>query len=529
MIVPTLFLAILLLLLLAAVYLLLRCWQIWRTAREEPMSAVTRQHFEIFQSGEFNEAAVETVKRRFHVLFERGGELAVEASIRPGTHFIYQMRALAEIGTDAAGRILERQLQRRLSDDQLEQAWYWIDVAACLRFLNRQESLPVLLRCSEAARESPLGHYFAAETLCILGFAGYLRQPDTPLGQSALRLLQRAIEGLRHGLQPSLIVEARVGEMLETIWDHRPSGAAALHVRILIETLRFLRRAPHWKALIGEEMAEAEAFDWQFSRVAALEGAFRDYLKDASPQLLSRVASVQGAEQADILKALAELRIDAGAVLLPLLKRTTGTPRGLVIDVLRWSRDPAVGLALRDIARNQVAMDKRARSKPAADFPRKPSVDPAIAYVNVLRCLRGHPCVETEKVLMLACQDWDPTIRLAALSSLGWWEPLLREDVRACLATCRRDPSPEVRQTARAALARLGERGSLHWFRHALLADDPSQVAQATHLIADESLTMLWPDLDRLLDSNHPDVVLHAREAVERMSEEMEQSQSWTM
>jgi hypothetical protein len=528
MIVPTLFLTILVLLLVAAVYLLLRCWQIWRAAHQEPMSAVTRQHFEIFQSGEFNEAAVEMVKRRYRLLFERGGEVAVEATIHPGTHFIYQVRALAEIGTDAAGRILERQLQRRLSDDQLEQAWYWIDVAACLRFLNRQESLPNLLRCSETARESPLGHYFAAETMCILGFSGYLRQPDTPLGQSALRLLHRAVEGLRHGLQPNLIIEARLGDAIETIWDHRPDGPAPLHVRIFIEALRFLRRAPHWKTLLGDEMAEGEVFDWQFSRVASLEGAFREYLREAPAQLLAHVAAAQGAEQRDILLALAELRIDASAELLPMLKRTTGPTRAQIVEVLRWSRNPAVGLTLRDFVRSHVPIEKRARSKPAADFPRKPSVDPALAYAHILRCLRGHACVETEKLLLLACQDWDPTIRMAALGSLGWWEPLLREEVRACLSKCRRDPSPEVRQTARAALARLGERGSLHWFRHALFADDPGQVAQATYVIAEESLTMLWPDLDRLLDSDHPDIALHAREAVERMAEEMEQSRSWT-
>src|SRR5437016_976333 len=155
-------------LVLFAVFLLGRCWQRWQSAHEQ-LSDVSRQHLEIFQSGEFNHAAVEVVKRRFHLLFERGGERAVEANLKPGPHFIYQVRALAEIGTDAAGRILERQLGRRLSDDQLEQAWYWIDLAASLRVLNRQESLPHLLRCSEAARESPLGHYFAAETVCILG------------------------------------------------------------------------------------------------------------------------------------------------------------------------------------------------------------------------------------------------------------------------------------------------------------------------------------------------------------------------
>src|SRR4051794_10843431 len=87
--------------LLAAFFLLGRCWQRWRSA-EEQLTDVAKQHFEIFQTGEFNEAAVEVVKRRFRVLFERGGEVAVEASLRPGTQFIYQVRALAEIGTDAA-------------------------------------------------------------------------------------------------------------------------------------------------------------------------------------------------------------------------------------------------------------------------------------------------------------------------------------------------------------------------------------------------------------------------------------------
>ena len=76
-------------------------------------------------------------------------------------------------------------------------------------------------------------------------------------------------------------------------------------------------------------------------------------------------------------------------------------------------------------------------------------------------------------------------------------------------------------------LARLGERASLHWFRQALLADDPHQVAEAAHVIANEGLTLLWPELDRLLDAD-ADVALHAREAVERMAEEMEHSRSWT-
>ncbi len=517
-------LATLMPLLMLAVFLLGRCWQRLR-GDEDAMSAVSMQHFEIFQTGEFNEAAVETVKRRFRVLFEHGGELAVEATLRPGPHYIYQVRALAEIGTDAAGRILERQLRRRLSDDQLEQAWYWIDLAASLRLLNRQESLPNLLRCSEAARESPLGHYFAAETMCILGFAGYLRQAETSLGRSALRLVHRAVEGLRFGVQPHLVLEARLGELLETAWDHRPDTVAPLLVRILHEALRLMRRADHLRTLLLEESAEREAFDWQFSRIAALEPAMREYLKDAAPRMRACLATARGDALADLLHALYDLRIDAATELLPILKRSA-EHRPLMIDALRWSRDPAVARWLRDEARTRVAMQKRSRSRLQVESPVQPSIAADIAYVNILRSLRGHASVETEELLMLACQDWDPLMRMAAVSSLGWWEPLKQGEVRDCLAKCKRDPSPEVRQTARAALARLGERGSLHWFRQALLADDPQQVAQAAHFIADEGLTLLWPELDRLLDVDHEDVVLHAHAAVERLAEEMEHART---
>src|SRR4029077_17725183 len=119
--------------------------------------------------------AVESAKLRFRALLERGEVEAIERSLRPGMQYIVHVRALADIGTDDAGRILERQLQRRLTDDQLEQSWYWIDLANGLRSLNREQSLPHLLRCAESAGDIPLGHFFAAETVCFLAFGGYLR------------------------------------------------------------------------------------------------------------------------------------------------------------------------------------------------------------------------------------------------------------------------------------------------------------------------------------------------------------------
>src|SRR5262249_51179228 len=196
-------------------------------------------------------------------LLERGEVAAVEASLRPGMHYVVHVRALTEIGTDEAGRILERQLHRRLTNDQIEQSWYWIDLANGLRNLNREESLPHLLRCADAAGEIPLCHFFAAETVCFLGFAGYLRQPETILGQAALRVLHRALEGLRFGVPPQVITEARLGEVIESLWDHRPDRADPLIVRVVHETLRQLQRAPLARLTLGDEGGEQEAFDWQ--------------------------------------------------------------------------------------------------------------------------------------------------------------------------------------------------------------------------------------------------------------------------
>src|SRR3989442_12063701 len=220
--IAALLLALFLPILLAGAFVLGRHWQRRHLARHD-LSPVTRQHIDLFQGGQLNETVVEEAKARLRTLLERGEVARVEASLRPGMSYVVQVQALAEIGTEEAGRILERQLQRRLSDDLMEQSWYWIDLAHGLRFLHREESLPHLLRCADRAGDIPLGHYFAAETVCFLGFAGYLRQVDRPLGRAALRLLHRALEGLRFGVPPQMVTEGRLGEIIENLWDQRPA------------------------------------------------------------------------------------------------------------------------------------------------------------------------------------------------------------------------------------------------------------------------------------------------------------------
>ena len=488
----------------------------------DELSPVSRQHIDLFQGGQLNEAAVESAKDRFRDLLERGEVAAVEASLRAGMQYVVQVRALAELGTEDAGRILDRQLQRRLTDDQIEQSWYWIDLAHGLRSLNRSQSLPHLLRCADVAGDIPLGHFFAAETICFLGFGGYLLQ-SSPLGRSALRVFHRALEGLRCGVQPGVVTEARVGEMVESLWDNRRDDVDPLVVRVFLEALRVLRRAPHAERMLAGEPSEIETFGWQMSHLAALEAAMLDYLEEAPAVLCQRLLRMPLPEQRDALLALADLRAEAANAVLPLLLRPDYPHADLVLEVLTYSADTRVGPLLRQLILERLPVLKRAQKRRRALPPRRSSVPAEVPFRAVLRALRGHPSQETEGFLLVAAHDWDPIFRTAAVSSLGWWEPLRRQETLYTLQETRRDPCPEVRQAARAALARLGERQALQWFRQTLTSEDPHRVHETIQTIATESLTLLWPDLDHVADSEDADVAHHAREALERMSEEMEE------
>src|SRR5207245_1445484 len=172
----------------------------------------------------------------------------------------------------------------------------------------RAQSLPHLLHCADSAGEVPLGQYFAAETVCFLGFSGYVQQGDTPLGRSAMRVLHRTLEGLRAGVQPQVVAEARIGEMIESVWDTRSDRVDPLAIRVYVEALRMLRRAPHAELTFGTEIADQEAFSWQMSRLAALEPSLQEYLHEAPELLSDALTRVRGPAQRDILTDVLERR-----------------------------------------------------------------------------------------------------------------------------------------------------------------------------------------------------------------------------
>src|SRR5436190_12888498 len=80
---------------------------------------------------------------------QQSGALALNAAnfprVRPGHRCVEEVRKRCHVDFIGAMNFLEGQLNRKVSDDPLEQARYWIDLAEGLRVSNLHESLPALL------------------------------------------------------------------------------------------------------------------------------------------------------------------------------------------------------------------------------------------------------------------------------------------------------------------------------------------------------------------------------------------------
>ncbi len=478
-----------------------------RADRSAVVSAVHKQHIYLFQGGHLCESVVESARHTFVCSLDSGDFARVDSSFEPGTKFAAQVRALTEIGSEAAGVVLERQLRRRFSADPLEQSWYWLDVACGLRSMARAESLPALMHCV-LERELPLSHFLAAEATCFPGFLRLLEDPHMPLGAAAVRVLAKALAGLRAGVQPHFVAAARLGEAVEVVWDHRLEPIDPAAVCVFVEALKLMRRADHAERLFGERNEEREAFRQQIARLEELGDVLSDYLEEATPALLDGMFTASDDEQTHIIQALVDLKADTASVAIPLWDSGQPALKELIVASLAHSNKARIGPFLcREINRH---MAKGRRS----DFP-----------IHVaLRTLRRHPSHVAEATLLRACAAKTTAIRAAALGSLGWWDPLNRDQVLACLKQARYHGHPTILNAAQAALARLGERHALRWFRHQLAGECPEPVHETIQRVADEGLLLLWPDLDALADAEDRDIAFHACEALEQLREDLPNS-----
>jgi HEAT repeat protein len=254
----------------------------------------------------------------------------------------------------------------------------------------------------------------------------------------------------------------------------------------------------------------------------SVEPAIMDYFAEAPSLLQDSLLKAPVALQVEILRALEDLRAEAGPTVLSLLARPGFQHAEQAIRVLRWSRDPRAGAWLRDFAVRHGTDD----GAPRRFRPVGKSGPTGSAYRAALTALRNHPSAETESILGRAARIGEPASRVAALGSLGWWEVRGPGPVLEALQLGRRDGSPAVRQSARAALARLGERQAIHGFRLALHSEDPGRVHETIQAIASEGLTILWPELDSLADSDDSDIAQLARAALEQLREDMESRQA---
>jgi hypothetical protein len=463
---------------------------------------VDRQHRHLLEGGRFGEAAVAAAAARFRELLRKGRTAELERELRPGTHFALQVQALARVGTAEAGGVLERQLSRRLSQDPIEQTWYWADAASGLRQLRHAPALPALLRCADTADSFPAGAVLAAEVVAFPNFLTSFTDLTGPLARPACRAVVRVARACREGaIAPEAVLAIGLGDLLAQLGEAAPPLADPWLTLALIEAERLCKRIGHWARLVDGDASDQAAR--QARHLRETSAARVEWLRSAPARLIERFSVAHTDEQLGILRCLLEFRAEVIS-LFPHLpdRRIAWWPDA--VRALMWSQSVVAGPVLARQA-NKYMSNRRYRSHAAL----------------LLATLRGHPCPEAEQTLLRAATSSKPSLRLTAVGALGWWPPYSPVAVLGTLRTIRTDQvNADVRQAAVAALARLGVRSALDEIRTELMSEEPSVRASAAERVAAEGLSWLWPDLQELAEHEHSKTALVAVEAIEQLREQ---------
>ena len=259
-----------------------------------------------------------------------------------------------------------------------------------------------------------------------------------------------------------------------------------------------------------EEIEDSEPLDWQLTKIEALEELLTENQPVALQILVQNVRGPDATKRRTALAAIVRLRWDTGVHLPDLL---TVKPFPPDTDLLF----PALCLTKnRNWFPEVITLLKRLVGK----LPSGKVEDDENASVlrHVLDLLRQFPGGQSEKILLLCAKSADPAMRRAAVRNLGWWEPVDRSSVLGTLRkSAAMEKTSEVRWAAKAALARLGERKSLNSLRSLLFSEDIAKVHLGIHTVGNEGVSLLWPDLDQLMDSEDEEVSYHAWEATEKL------------
>jgi HEAT repeat protein len=484
-----------------------RRWWLPRPARLVPAAVpaaaeVDRQHRHLRAGGLIGEAAFDGTKARFRALLAADQTAEVEEELRPGLAFTVQVRALAEIGTPQAGRVLERLLTRPLTRDRVEQAWYWADVAAGLRAMDHTPALPAVLRRADDTAGLAQGALLAAEAVAFTNFPSVLRDPDHPNARAAARALTRAACGCRDGtVDPAAMLRAGLGDHLAALSETTAGATDPWRAAAAVEAGRVSRRLDHWARVLPCEVRPSA--EQQALRLRSTCYRRKAWLVEVVGRLIDRFPFLPSDEQAAALAVFAELRADV-SMLFPAPPDHRCEWWGEAVRALTWSRAPGMGPALAGQAERLL---RSRRSRPHA----------AVA----LSALRGQRCAEAEQALLRGTCTTNHCVRQAAAGAFGWWEPFDPAAVVKCLRAARADAEAGLRQAATGALARLGERAVVDELTAALAGEEPELRQAAARAVAAEGLTWLWPDLQAVADGPDPDTALVASESLERLREQL--------
>ena len=438
---------------------------------------------------------------------------------RPGHRCVEEVRRRCLDDFASAMNFLEGQLNRRVSENPVEQARYWIDMAEGLRILNLHESLPALLRRADDALSLPLADAFAIEVVSFTAFAEYLHDPLCVEGQAALRILRVAMESVRLGTSPpGVCAVAAFGDAVRRISENCPETANPRTVRVFLEALRYCRRNHHNAPEFRDDPVRRQTVRWQQAFMRDAEPIMREYLHEIGAELLHQVTQASGRAQLELLEVLAELRHDTEETMLSLLAKDDFVHREMAIRCLRWSKSASALTALCELARQGGSGERSGRWLRRLGVGKQEI--PLSEVFAALEALRGHPSLEAERILLTFLNRPEPEWRLSALRSLGWWEPLSRGEVLAAIRTARQDEHPELRRAALAVSARLGECAALQIIRDGMWRENPAPVRDAIQLCGNEGLSWLWPELDALTEADDATIATEAWDAIERVREE---------
>jgi len=430
-----------------------------------------------------------------------------------------EIRRRSHVDFGGALTYFEGQLHRRVSESPLEQVRYWMDLAEGVRTLNMPEAIPALLRRVDEALDLPTGEGFAVELVSFPAFAEFLHDPLSREGQAGLRALRVVMEGIRLNRIPvGVYAEAAFGDAVRRLAENCPDATNPRLALVFIEAMRHCRQTYHTSPAFRDDPVRRQTVRWQNAFMRDAESVMREYLHDLGADLVRMLPTANGRAIREILQTINELHIDSDEGVLTLLGEPDFPYRADAVACLRWSKSAMAASLLCGMVTHATTGGRSPKWLRRLGVGQ---VDCSPADVEAgLAALRGHPGEVTEKVLLAGVTHADAAWRLAAMRSLGWWEPVLRAEVLEAIRNGKQDTQPAIRRAALAAAARLGECAAMQTLREMLNRENLHQVQDAIHLCKTEGLSWMWPDLDQLTESDNPHIVSEAWEAIERIREE---------